>query len=122
MVKQAGMSLDEGFCIFLEYEITRVLGQSDDVLLKHFWCDGVLLPDSVEDYSKKFVNSKRQVVMRAFAGQTGQDLYELTLRFGPKALSRYSRDLSLEECVPDIEESNWLAVDIESKKIVVQLK
>jgi hypothetical protein len=113
--------LDRGFCDFLEYEITRVLRQSDDVLLKYFWCDGVLLPDSETEYSKKFVNSKRRVVMKAFAGQTGQDLYELTLRFGPKALSRYSRDLSIKECVPDIEESNWLEIDIENKKIVVQL-
>ena len=114
--------LDREFCDFLEYEITRVLSQSDDVLLKHFWCDGVLLPDSEEDYTKKHVNSKREVVMLAYAGQTGQDVYELTLRFGPKALSRYSRDLSIEECVPDLEESNWIEVDMENKKIVVQLK
>jgi hypothetical protein len=44
--------------------------------------------------------------MTAFTGQTGQDKYELILRFGENALSRYSRDLSLEECMPNPEDKH----------------
>jgi hypothetical protein len=113
--------LNQDFCEFLEYEITKALSGSEDVRLRGFWCDGVLLPYSESEYSKKAVNDKRQIVMTAFAGQTGQDKYELTLRFGRKALSRYERDLSLEECLPNAEDNNWLDLDPENKKMVVQL-
>jgi hypothetical protein len=112
--------LDQNFCEFLEYEITKALSNSKDERIKGFWCDGVLLPDSESEYSKKSVNDKRQVVMTTFTGQTGQDKYELTLRFGKKALSRYSRDLSLEECVPNPEDNNWFEIDPTNKKMVLQ--
>ncbi len=113
--------LDQNFCEFLEYEITKALSNSEDERIKGFWCDGVLLPDSENEYSKKSVNDKRQVVMTAFTGQTGQDKYELTLRFGRKALNRYPRDLRLEECVPNPEDNNWLDIDPKNKKMVLQL-
>lgn len=113
--------LDEDFCEFLEYEITKVLSSPTDEWPKGFWCDGVLLPHSENEYSKKSVNDNRQVVMTAFAGQTGQDKYELTLRFGRKALSRYARNLRLEECVPNLEDSNCLDIDPKNKKMVLQL-
>lgn len=113
--------LNQDFCEFLEYEITKALSNSEAVLLMGFWCDGVLLPYSESEYSKNAVNDKRQIVMTAFVGQTGQDKYELILRFGRKALIRYERDLSLEECVPKAEDYNWLDVDPEKKKMVVQL-
>ena len=113
--------LDQDFCEFLEYEITKALSNSVEERLKAFWCDGVLLPDIENEYSKKSVNDKREVLMTAFTGQTGQDKYELTLRFGRKALSRYARDLSLEECVPNSETNNWLYVVPTNKKILIQL-
>jgi len=80
-----------------------------------------LLPDNEELYSKKEVNDKRQVVMKAFAGKTGQDEYELILKFGPRALSRYAKNLNLEECLPNIKVRNWLTVEAMSKQIIVQL-
>ena len=111
--------LDQDFCEFLEFKITRALNNHDDERLKGFWCDGVLLPGNENEYSKKWVNDKRQIVMTAFVGQTGQDKYELILRFGNKALSKYARGLNLEECVGD---GDWLDVDPVNKKIVVQLE
>lgn len=113
--------LDQNFCEFLENKITKALGNSGDKRLKGFWCDGIVLPDSENDYSKKVVNNKRQIVMTAFLGQTGQDKYRLTLRFGQKASSKYARDLSLEECVPNREDNNWLDIDTVNKKMVIQL-
>ena len=113
--------LDQEFCAFLEYEITKALGSSKDEQLKGFWCDGVLLPGAMNEYSKMAVSDKQQVMMTAFVGQTGQDKYELTLRFGRKALSRYAKNLSLKPCVPSPEDNNWLYIDPTNKEIVVQL-
>lgn len=113
--------LDQEFCEFLEYEITKALSSSTDERLKGFWCDGVLLPHVENEYSKKSVNDNRQIVMTAFTGQSGHDKYELTLRFGRKASSKYARDLRLEECVPSREHNNWLHIDPTNKKIVLQL-
>jgi hypothetical protein len=115
--------LYDKFCEYLEWEIGRALEELSqaDVRLKGFWCDGVLLPYSENDYSKKAINDRRYVVMTAWAGKTGQEEYELTLLFGRKALSRYERDLSLEGCLPSLGDSSWLEVDPEKKKIAVQL-
>jgi hypothetical protein len=113
--------LDPDFCIFLEYEITKAFAHSTNNQLKYFWCDGVLLPNSESEYSKKFVNDNRQIVMMAYSGLSGQEHYELTLLFGKKALSRYARDLDITECVPDLTDSNYWDIDVERLKIWIQL-
>jgi hypothetical protein len=113
--------LDNEFCEFLEYEISKAFTNSTNDRVKHFWCDGVLLPTFENEYSKKFVNDNRQIVMTAFMGLSGQDKYELTLKFGNKSLSKYTRDLDISECVPNPENSNWFDIDIESQKISIQL-
>ena len=115
------MILDQEFCEFLENEISEALSSSTEERLKGLWCDGILLPHAENEYSKKSVNDNRQFIMTAFVGQTGQDKYELTLRFGPKALSRYARDLRLEECVPNPERNDWYDIDIGNRKMVIQL-
>ncbi|HWJ28915.1 MAG TPA: hypothetical protein VNS32_20390 [Flavisolibacter sp.] len=112
--------LNRDFCEFLEYEITKALKANLDERLKGSWCDGVLLPHSENEYSKKHVNDKRQIVMTAFSGKSGQDQYELVLHFGRKAISRYARDLSIKEYLPDID-CNWLEVDPVNKQMLVQL-
>lgn len=91
--------LDQDFCNFLEYRIGAAFENSAREPIRQFWCDGVLLPPLEADYSIKTVNDKRLVVMSAFIGITGQDKYELTLKFGKKALSRYTRGLDVSECV-----------------------
>jgi hypothetical protein len=113
--------LDHEFCAFLEYEITKALANSTTDKVNHFWCDGVLLPTIEREYSKKFVNDNRQIVMTAFIGLSGQDKYELTLKFGNKSLSKYARGLDISECVPNPENSDWFDIDIEKQKISIQL-
>ncbi len=73
--------LDTKFCEFLEYEISKALANSIDDYLKGFWCDGILLPTFENEYSKKFVNDNRKIVIIAFIGSSGQDKYELTKKF-----------------------------------------
>ncbi|MBE7169023.1 MAG: hypothetical protein INR73_00440 [Williamsia sp.] len=113
--------LNQDFCEFLEHEITKALSSSKDEQLRGFWCDGILLPHSEDEYSRKHVNDKQEVVLVAFAGKTGQDKYELTLRFGRKALSRYARGLSIEECVPEAGNADWLDINPADRKMVAQL-
>lgn len=113
--------LNNKFCAFLEYEISRVFANSTDDRIKHFWCDGVSLPTFENEYSKKFVTDNRQIVLTAFTGLSGQDKYELILKFGNKALSKYARDLDISECVPNPENNNWFDIDIERQKISIQL-
>lgn len=113
--------LDQNFCNFLEDEVSKKLANTKDLLLKGFWCDGVLLPDSVNTYSLKSVNDNRQIKVFVFTGITGQDQYELLIKFGNKALSRYARNLDIKECLPTLKNDNWLSIDIPNKKMEIQL-
>ena len=109
------------FFEFLEYEISEAFPNSTNERVKHFWCDGILLPTFENEYSKKFVSDNKQIVMTAFMGLSGQDKYELTLKFGNIALSKYARSLNISECLPKPENSNWFDIDIERQKISIQL-
>lgn len=113
--------LDQEFCQFLEYEISKALGNSESKELMGFWCDGILLSEPENHYSKKVINDNRQVLMKAFIGVDGQSHYLLTLKFGRKALSRYARELDIKECIPDQHRTDWYIIDIEQKTIEIQL-
>jgi hypothetical protein len=113
--------LDQDFCEFLEYEICKAIELSDNVEIKGFWCDGILLNQPDSSYSQKFVNDNKQVLLKALIGKDGQTEYELTLKFGNNALSRYARNLDIKECVPNPGIQNWFDIDTKRNKIEVQL-
>ena len=113
--------LDQDFCEFLEYELCKAFEHSDNEQIKGFWCDGVLLDQPDSYYSQKFVNSNRQVILKAFIGKDGQTEYELTMKFGNKALSRYARNLDIKECVPNQDKHNWFNIETKRNKIEIQL-
>jgi hypothetical protein len=37
--------LDQDFCIYLEYEISKALGNSKEEGLNGFWCDGIIIDE-----------------------------------------------------------------------------
>ncbi len=113
--------LDTDFCVLLENKISKVFANSSNDKLKHFWCDGVLLPTFNTEYSVKFVNDNRKVTLTAFIGRTGQDKYDLTIHFGNKALSKYARGLDILECMPKSEDVNSFIIDTEKLKMDIQL-
>lgn len=113
--------LDQDFCEFLEYELCKAFEHSDNEQIKGFWCDGVLLDQPDSYYSQKFVNNNRQVILKAFIGKDGQTEYELTMKFGNKALSRYARSLDIKECVPNSDKQNFFDIDTKRNKIEIQL-
>ena len=65
--------LDQKFCDFLEMRLTENFPQSDNISLRGFWCDGILLPDNEQDLSIQTVSHQRAIVMHAFCGFDGQD-------------------------------------------------
>jgi hypothetical protein len=113
--------LDQDFCKTLEYKISNVLENTSDEKLKGFWCDGVLLSEPDNCYSQKFVNDNRQVKMQVLLGKDGQTAYNLTLKFGNKSLSRYVRNLSIVDCIPQTDFENWFKIDTRQKEIELQL-
>lgn len=113
--------LDQNFCSFLEYEISKILANTGNLMLKGFWCDGVLLPESKKEYSQKFVNNNKKVIMTAFIGKTGQEKYKLILKFGNQALSKYAKDLDISDCMPIVKDSNCFAIDTIKQELTIQL-
>ena len=91
--------INQDFCNYLEYQLNDVFQHLDNVETKGFWCDGILLSEPDDHYSKDFVSKYRQVKLKAFVGKTGQTEYTLTLKFGRKALSRYARGLEVNTCI-----------------------
>lgn len=113
--------INQDFCEFLEYEICKAIELSNNDQIKGFWCDGILLNQPDSSYSQKFVNDNRQVILKAFIGKDGQTEYELTLKFGNKALSNFARNLDIKECVPNPDKPNWFDIDTKRNKIEIQL-
>jgi len=113
--------LDQNFCAFLEQALCSIFEQLDDEEIKGFWCDGVLLSEPDKYYSQQYVNDNRQVLMTAFVGTTGQIKYELVLQFGNKALSRYTRNLDIRECMPIVDLESRVAIYVERKQIEIYL-
>ena len=113
--------LDQEFCTFLEYHLSRSFKFSGDESIMGFWCDGIVLPSDENDYSKKSINDKRNVLTRAYLGKNGQEQYTMMIQFGNKALSRYTRGLDIKTCIPEIEKNDWYEIDTINKKIVIQL-
>jgi hypothetical protein len=114
--------IDQDFCEFLEFELSKAFINSSKNSIRNFWCDGVLLCEPDKYYSQNFVNDNKQVLLKAFIGNDGQTEYELILKFGNKSLDRYAKSLDMKECVPNPEKEGWINIDIENKKIEIQLE
>ena len=114
--------LDLSACSILEYKICEAFKSCDVNGTKGFWCDGVLLCKSAEYYSKKYVNDKRVIILKAFIGQDGQTEYTLFLRLGNKALSRFARDLDIRACMPSAFNDSNFIIDLNGYEIDIQLE
>jgi hypothetical protein len=113
--------LTQEFCNYLEYQVSATLYASTDPDKRGCWCDGILLPAYPEDYALQRINSTKQVITRAWMGKSGQDPYNLAIRFGKKAIRYYMRGNDLEECVPSTDNADWIALDERAKTAVVEL-
>jgi hypothetical protein len=114
--------LDQSFCISLEYCICEAFESYDVSGFKGFWCDGVLLSKPMEYYSKKYVNDKKVITIKAFIGQDGQTEYEVFLKLGNTALSRFARDLDISACMPSAFNDSNFIIDTKKREIEIQLE
>ena len=112
--------LDQDFCELLEYKVCEALKSIDDDKAKDLWCDGVLLLED-EEHLQKTIQNKRQATLKAYVGKDGQDEYILTLHFGRKALSRYTKQLNINECIPQTDFKKWFNIDTLQHTIEIQL-
>ena len=113
---------NEKFCTQLEYRLCREFSESNDAELKWFWCDGVSWFPTDNQLTKKHINDKRKVITKAWIGKNGQDIYQATIHFGQKALSKYSKGADLTETIPELEsKTEWIQIDIENKTIEIKL-
>ncbi|MET3501813.1 hypothetical protein FHW88_003238 [Mucilaginibacter sp. SG538B] len=112
---------NEDFCIYLEYHLSKTFRNFEDNEIRRFWCDGVAMPFVDEQLMAKSVNDIRKIITKAWIGADGQGEYEMTINFGPKALSWYARGLDLKECVPSEESLDWITFARDEKKIELRI-
>jgi hypothetical protein len=113
---------NQDFCHYLARHLSNAFEYHEDDQINDFWCDGIAMPFTDRQLYLKSVNDTRQIITTAWIGPDGQEKYEMTIRFGPKALSRYARGLDLKECVPAEGSLGWIKLDIDEKKIELHLK
>jgi hypothetical protein len=112
-------SFNENFCTELEYHVTRTLGNSPDQVIKHFWCDGVEMP---EQLIKQNIINEGKIITSAWMGSDGQGKYEMIIKFGPQSINSCIKGFALKECLPNEKSMDWVNLDIEKKLIELQLK
>lgn len=115
-------SFNEDFCLHLEYHLCRTFGNSDRDELRGFWCDGVSWQPFIDSQiTKKSVNDTGKIQTTAWLGKTGQDPYDMTIRFGKYSLRRYANGTSLIDCIPSEATMDWIDIDTENKTIEIRL-
>ncbi|MGV6832041.1 MAG: hypothetical protein ACWA5P_10850 [bacterium] len=109
------------FCSHLEWKLHfENLGIER---VKRFWCDGVdPIPFDIKSLSKENVKKNKSILTRAWIGEDGQGLYEMEIKLGQKAVENYLNGLSLIECIPEKENTEWIKIQPESNKIQIELK
>ena len=120
--------LNEEFFDFLEYQITGALSNSADVEKKRCWCDGVFISGDQNVYSIEEIRKTKKIAISAWIDrgrikgqQLGQYIYELKIKFGEQSILHFANNQDLRECVPAIENDDWIMLDNEGRKIEIQL-
>lgn len=111
---------NKDFCAVLEYKLdfSQLLNEN----IKGFWCDGIdHFPPDIQSLSTGHLRQKKYLITKAWLGESGQELYEATIHFGPKALDNYIHRKSLNECIPEIASDKWIEIDPERRRIDITL-
>lgn len=94
----------------------------DHPLAKACWMDGVLMPFTERQLSKKHVNDTRRIETQAWALTNKGDVkFELIIYFRKYSLRRYSKGSALDDCFPPVDDTSAVKIDFEKKLIELQL-
>jgi len=111
-------SFNFDFCVKLEGHLSRTFENSPDDDISQFWCDGVAM---AEQKTMKSLTETRTMSTTAWIGIDGQCKYEMVVKLGDCSLEKLRNGLSLGECLPSENSSDWITIDIEKKTIQIQL-
>jgi hypothetical protein len=112
---------NKDFCSALEYSLD--FSQFENENIKSLWCDGVdHLPADIRSLSVANLKQNPFIKTKAWIGKDGQDVYEMTIHFGPQALSNYTKRQALQECIPDTASEEWIKIDPERMQVEIRLK
>lgn len=106
-------SFNEDFCLYLEYHLSRTFGNSTDQRLNGFWCDGVQMPYNEYQLSTRNIGTLKKIETKAWIGANGQDIYNMTIKFGPESLAKYAEGQNIKDCLPSENLFDWVVIDID---------
>lgn len=119
-------SFNAEFLESLERYLDNSLVHFLDKRINSLSCDGILPPWMDKQLSRKSVNDTRQItgITVFFLGleKSANTVYELTIKLGKYSLRRYAKGTSLIDCMPNPDQTEWINIDAEDKKIVLKLK
>jgi len=116
------------FCFELECYLCAVFSNSNSKIIKYYWCDGVSqAPFYNDDVNRDYLHQDRVLKEKviettAWLGESGQDIYRMIIKLGPKALLKYSLGESLKDSLPSKKTMNWVKLDIIGKTIELLLR
>lgn len=112
---------NQSFCSLLEYSLP--FDQLEDESLIGFWCDRIdPIPYDIYNLALENLRKIKKIKTRAWAGVSGQDIYEMTIHFGENAIKCFEQELSLEECIYSENADDWIKVKPDQKTIEIKLK
>jgi len=117
------LPFNEEFCTYLEFHLCRTFQKSPRPDIRNIWCDGILwTPTPDNQLAKKSVNDTHVITAKAWLGVSGQEEYKMRIHFGSSALRRYTKSLSLIDCIPSEETMDWITIDTNKKEVDIQLQ
>ncbi len=114
--------INEQFCSYLEYHLSRTLAHSENELIRGFWCDGILVPLAASQIFRSSVIETRKIVTKAWIGKDGQGEYEMIIKLGKRSLNNYAQGINLQDCVPSENSMDWIEVNVDKQVIEIQLQ
>lgn len=117
------VSFNSEFCHFLENHLTLFFSKAKEKQIRSLWCDDILMPGNEIQVTKKSVNDTRRIITKAWIGiGTRSDVqFDLIIHFGKYSLRRYAKENKLDDCIPPLESSQHINIDIENTLIELHL-
>jgi hypothetical protein len=111
--------MDDDFCNYLESQLSKAFRNSSDKQIKWYWCDGVKIQSNL---NQQDILETKVIYTDAWLGLTGQEDCKMVIHLGERALDNYQKSLSLIDCVPSSESTDWFTFTGKLKIIEVYLK